>query len=223
MEWPLVGRDPILGRLGALAAHGSASGIEIVGEAGVGKSRLAIEVLRTAAAEGRVDDIHALNEQSAVLIRKVARSGDAPVVLTRKPRCPGRAARQLEGRRPGTGRNRATGRTGNLGPRRRVARRPAGAAHRRRAVAAFARESAVPARAVDGALEIARLAATGRTSREIAERLRISVRTVDNHLGAIYDKLGAAGRADLPALFGSAALGAIEPSGTDDGLAASGS
>jgi len=81
---------------------------------------------------------------------------------------------------------------------------------------------AVPAPLTPRELEIARLAATGRTSREIAERLRISIRTVDNHLGAIYDKLGAAGRADLPALFGSAALGAIEPPGPDEGLATSG-
>jgi DNA-binding CsgD family transcriptional regulator len=31
----------------------------------------------------------------------------------------------------------------------------------------------------------------------IAERLYVSVRTVDNHLGRIYTKLGVAGRSDL--------------------------
>jgi DNA-binding CsgD family transcriptional regulator len=45
--------------------------------------------------------------------------------------------------------------------------------------------------------EIARLAAAGHTSGQIAERLFISVRTVDNHLGRIYLKLGVAGRAEL--------------------------
>jgi DNA-binding CsgD family transcriptional regulator len=55
-------------------------------------------------------------------------------------------------------------------------------------------------------LDVARVAATGLSSREIGERLRISVRTVDNHLGAVYGKLGANGRADLSALFGPSAL-----------------
>jgi DNA-binding CsgD family transcriptional regulator len=47
--------------------------------------------------------------------------------------------------------------------------------------------------------EIALLAAAGQTSRAIAERLYLSVRTVDNHLGRIYDKLGVSSRADLAA------------------------
>lgn len=42
--------------------------------------------------------------------------------------------------------------------------------------------------------EIAMLAAEGLTSREIAERLFVSVRTVDNHLARVYDKLGVKGR-----------------------------
>jgi DNA-binding CsgD family transcriptional regulator len=45
--------------------------------------------------------------------------------------------------------------------------------------------------------EIARLAATGHPSREIAARLYLSVRTVDNHLRRIYEKLGIPGRAGL--------------------------
>jgi len=45
--------------------------------------------------------------------------------------------------------------------------------------------------------EIAALAAAGHPSREIAERLYLSVRTVDNHLGRIYDKLGVSSRAAL--------------------------
>jgi len=45
--------------------------------------------------------------------------------------------------------------------------------------------------------EVAVLAASGITSKEIAERLFVSVRTVDNHLGRVYDKLGIASRAEL--------------------------
>jgi DNA-binding CsgD family transcriptional regulator/energy-coupling factor transporter ATP-binding protein EcfA2 len=45
--------------------------------------------------------------------------------------------------------------------------------------------------------EIAQLAADGLPSRVIAERLFVSVRTVDNHLARIYTKLGVAGRSEL--------------------------
>jgi DNA-binding CsgD family transcriptional regulator len=45
--------------------------------------------------------------------------------------------------------------------------------------------------------EVAVLAASGITSKDIAERLFVSVRTVDNHLGRVYDKLGIASRAEL--------------------------
>ncbi len=61
---------------------------------------------------------------------------------------------------------------------------------------------ATPVRLTRRELEIARLAAAGLSSRDLADRLEISVRTVDNHLGAIYGKLGVAGRADLPAVLG---------------------
>ncbi|TDQ62666.1 regulatory LuxR family protein [Actinomycetospora succinea] len=50
--------------------------------------------------------------------------------------------------------------------------------------------------------EIAELAASGMSSRAIAERLVLSVRTVDNALGASYAKLGVKGRAELRAVFG---------------------
>ncbi len=46
-------------------------------------------------------------------------------------------------------------------------------------------------------LDVARLAADGLTSREIAERLVVSVRTVDNQLSRVYTKLGIGGRRDL--------------------------
>jgi ATP/maltotriose-dependent transcriptional regulator MalT len=46
--------------------------------------------------------------------------------------------------------------------------------------------------------EVAHLAASGLSSREIAQRLTLSVRTVDNHLRVTYDKLGVDGRRSLP-------------------------
>jgi DNA-binding CsgD family transcriptional regulator len=45
--------------------------------------------------------------------------------------------------------------------------------------------------------EVAVLAARGLSSREIAERLFVSVRTVDNHLYRIYAKLGVESRDEL--------------------------
>jgi len=49
--------------------------------------------------------------------------------------------------------------------------------------------------------EIALLAAAGLSSREIAERLVVSVRTVDNHLQRAYRKLGIAGREQLAGIL----------------------
>jgi DNA-binding CsgD family transcriptional regulator len=46
-------------------------------------------------------------------------------------------------------------------------------------------------------LEVAMLAARGLTSREIAETLVVSTRTVENHLQRAYEKLGVSGRAEL--------------------------
>jgi len=45
--------------------------------------------------------------------------------------------------------------------------------------------------------EVALLAAGGMTSKDIADRLYISVRSVDNHLSRVYTKLGATGRSEL--------------------------
>jgi DNA-binding CsgD family transcriptional regulator len=49
--------------------------------------------------------------------------------------------------------------------------------------------------------EIVALAAQRLRSREIAERLGVSVRTVDNHLGSAYRKLGVRGRDALVELM----------------------
>jgi DNA-binding CsgD family transcriptional regulator len=52
--------------------------------------------------------------------------------------------------------------------------------------------------------EIASLAARGRSSKDVAADLVLSVRTVDNHLANVYAKLGIAGRAQLAAALGIA-------------------
>jgi DNA-binding CsgD family transcriptional regulator len=49
--------------------------------------------------------------------------------------------------------------------------------------------------------EVAAMAAAGASSREIADRLVLSVRTVDNHLQNIYSKLGVTRRDELAALL----------------------
>ena len=41
------------------------------------------------------------------------------------------------------------------------------------------------------------LAAQGHTSRQMAEQLGVSHRTVETHLGKVYRKLGVEGRLDL--------------------------
>jgi DNA-binding CsgD family transcriptional regulator len=49
--------------------------------------------------------------------------------------------------------------------------------------------------------EVALSAAAGRSNKEIARRLGVSVRTVENHLQRVYEKLGISTRIDLgPAL-----------------------
>jgi DNA-binding CsgD family transcriptional regulator len=48
------------------------------------------------------------------------------------------------------------------------------------------------------------LAATGMPSKDIAQRLYLSVRTVDNHLHHAYTKLGVTSRAGLAQTLGSA-------------------
>jgi DNA-binding CsgD family transcriptional regulator len=52
--------------------------------------------------------------------------------------------------------------------------------------------------------EISELAAAGYTTREIADLLVLSSRTVENHLQRAYDKLGIGGRSELAPLFRSA-------------------
>ncbi|MFG1646861.1 AAA family ATPase [Amycolatopsis sp. NPDC049252] len=56
-------------------------------------------------------------------------------------------------------------------------------------------------------LEIARLVATGLTSRAVADRLVVSVRTVDNVLHGVYAKLGISGRRELASVVGRPEVG----------------
>lgn len=60
----------------------------------------------------------------------------------------------------------------------------------------------LPGHLTERELEIARNAASGLTSRQIAEQVLISVRTVDNHLASIYTKLGIHNRSELGDLLG---------------------
>ena len=66
-----------------------------------------------------------------------------------------------------------------------------------------------PALRVDGLthltrrqVEVARLATSGLTNQQIAEKLHTSKRTVDNHLHAIYGVLGVTGRDELRTVLG---------------------
>jgi DNA-binding NarL/FixJ family response regulator len=45
-------------------------------------------------------------------------------------------------------------------------------------------------------IEVLRLLAAGRTNKEVADELVLSVRTVERHILHIYEKIGARGRAD---------------------------
>ena len=84
--------------------------------------------------------------------------------------------------------------------------RPASACARLAAdLAAACGEVSTPGLTLDGAIErltqrereVAAMAATGASNREIATKLVLSVRTVDNHLQNAYGKLGVTSREDL--------------------------
>jgi DNA-binding CsgD family transcriptional regulator len=49
---------------------------------------------------------------------------------------------------------------------------------------------------------VAQMAAAGRSNREIAAALFVTVRTVENHLAHAYRKLGIGSRRDLPSALG---------------------
>ena len=61
-----------------------------------------------------------------------------------------------------------------------------------------------PASLTDAQQEVADLASYGLTNREIAERLFVTIKTVETHLVAVYRKLGIAGRGELVPALGAA-------------------
>jgi DNA-binding CsgD family transcriptional regulator len=65
-------------------------------------------------------------------------------------------------------------------------------------------------------LRVARLAAGGRTNREIAQALYVTVKTVEGHLARVYAKLDINGRAQLAPVLGegNTVLGEENPGGT---------
>jgi DNA-binding CsgD family transcriptional regulator len=72
---------------------------------------------------------------------------------------------------------------------------------RRRAAEAGSALKAGPSRLTTRELEIAALVAEGLTNKEVAGRLRISVRTAENHLLNVMNKLGLDNRAQVAAWF----------------------
>ena len=93
----------------------------------------------------------------------------------------------------------------------RNATRPAAAAERRAAVAAASCEGAItPALRLAGQAtrltpaehDAALLAAAGRSNRDIADELYLSVRTVEGRLQRVYEKLGVSSRSELVAALG---------------------
>ena len=59
--------------------------------------------------------------------------------------------------------------------------------------------------------DIAPLAASGVSSKDIADQLYLSVRTVNNHLQNVYSKLGVAGRRELAAVLAEVSVEADPP------------
>jgi len=51
-------------------------------------------------------------------------------------------------------------------------------------------------------VSVARLVATGRTNRQVADELVVSIKTVEYHLGNVYGKLGIRSRQELVPIFG---------------------
>ncbi|HEY7630570.1 MAG TPA: AAA family ATPase [Thermoleophilaceae bacterium] len=60
-------------------------------------------------------------------------------------------------------------------------------------------------------LRVAQLAASGRTNREIAEALFVTLRTVEAHLTSSYGKLGISSRQELPAALAETGLATTPP------------
>jgi DNA-binding CsgD family transcriptional regulator len=53
---------------------------------------------------------------------------------------------------------------------------------------------------------VARLVCTGRSNREVAAELYVTVKAVEFHLGHVFDKIGIRSRSALPSLLGAPGL-----------------
>jgi DNA-binding NarL/FixJ family response regulator len=68
------------------------------------------------------------------------------------------------------------------------------------------RRSPDPTRLTPQELAVARLVATGLTNREVAAELVVSVKTVEYHLGHVYQKLGVRSRTELAGQFAASGV-----------------
>ena len=93
---------------------------------------------------------------------------------------------------------------------------PAWAAKARLELARVGRRPHAPDTLTETERRVAELAATGLTSREIAERAFLAPKTVGNVLGRVYEKLGIHSRAELGAVMAAIAAAAEVTSGSVD-------
>ena len=57
-------------------------------------------------------------------------------------------------------------------------------------------DDSLPGGLTEREAQVLRMVASGNTNREVAEELILSIRTMERHIGNIYSKIGARGRAD---------------------------
>jgi DNA-binding CsgD family transcriptional regulator len=210
VPWPLVGRRSELAMLDDALLAGARPGcVVLAGAAGVGKTRLAREALARARAAGMATEWVAATRSAASipfgavshLLPAAPAGGDGPaldrvaaafedlgaMLLAAEAATAAAAAHRAAGRRP----------------------RANASLERAAALAAACEGASSPALDPGGLVsaltprerEVAVLAAARASSRDIADRLDLSVRTVDNHLGRAYAKLGVSSRAELAALL----------------------
>lgn len=173
--------DPVIGQVEENAAAGAAleeGGVVLAGPPGAGKTRLARRVVARARRTGRETEWLAAAPECAA----------SPFGVVLPLIGPG----EVHGARPVELLVRAAGHMADRARRMDVTRaRPPERPVR----------GDMPATLSPREREIATLAAGGLASKVIADRLSLSVRTVDNHLAHVYTKTGVSGRAELGALI----------------------
>lgn len=189
--------DHVVVRSGLRLLLESEPGIEVVGEAGdVASTVAAVEEHAPAVL---VLDLHMPDEPSLPLIARLAEScPDTRVVVLTAQRDPSFAGEAMRlgaaGYVPKEAADRQLLRAIRMAAGGSTYLEPQLGARLAAGVAA-ARSSA--AELTDREIEVLRLIARGHTNREIAERLYLSVRTVESHRARIQRKLGRSRRADL--------------------------